>query len=1278
MLNPQAIQSVRQYLAQFAAKDDFENSIESIFGTKIGSDAIRQQWLSGDFSLIPEIRVLSNGELGTANGAYAASLDEIFVSSDFLSQHQDDVAAVAGVLLEEIGHKLDTVLNGSVDSHGDEGDIFRLLATGYDLSAQTLAGLKTQDDHAVITVDGQSVAVENQSFNGTNSNDTLIGTSGDDSFEPGTGADSIDGGAGNDLLYHLGRIDENADTIINYTTPANGIITGGFNNGTTFQNIERVRFTTGSGNDYINISAATVSINSGEGNDTLIGGAGDDSFAPGTGADSIDGGAGTNSLRLDYIEGSTATTTTIYTTLTNGTITGGSSNGTTFQNIQSVYIATGLGDNYVNVSAASSVYVSSFAGNDTLIGGNGDDTFNAQGGADSIDGGAGKDSLKIKYNNKDTVATTINYTTPTNGIITGGSSNGTTFRNIEIVEFETGSGNDYINVSAAPTVSIESGSGDDTLVGGAGDDVFDSGTGADSIDGGAGDDLLIRFYYNYNDTTATTIDYTTPTNGTITGGSNNGTTFRNIERVIFTTGSGDDYINVSAASGGSGIYSGAGNDTLIGGAGDDEFNAQGGGADKLSGGDGNDNYGVDQKLSGGTVIDDSSGTNDTLSLLGLTLSEISRNGTTLLIDLNKDGVFKPTADLSISNYFANTTGNIRGNGFIENLNGLNPSEVVNATINTNLATGTIVNDDRPVIGIEIADADTAEPNNPGQFCLTRTGITTADLTVKYSIAGTATNGTDYQNLTDTVTFKAGSSTATIDLNAIDDNIYEGNETVILTLTDSGTNYILDTVKSTATLTITDNESIPIIAEGDEPNISLLVTDADAVEELANPGQFTFKRTGDTTNSLTVNYSLSGTATNESDYQKLGNTITFAAGSNTTTLDINPIDDKRYEGTETVTLSLLDGGTQYKLDPSNSGTVSIVENDPQTPKLTQPLPNILSIEGGGDRSTLKFTKIAQEGAGKNETFAFVVDDDKGRIGGIVPGAEGYLKAALDRSKVIFSNLGNNSIDRTFDLGSQRSLTFAPGDLVEFGSIVGDTIDKVKLDLISGKPTSEVLFSLPSANAGNGDRAKFTPLPNDGGYEIAWSNADTKTTPVYNDLVFKVESINNFTAPIGTNLQGNGEGEVLDLRSFAGQTLKIDTVAVSDAGYNNNIGFYAVADAQGTLANGLKVTDVGYAEAAIKSAILRSFKNETQLDRQVAGGEILAPVVIANGTFEDFLKTNPQNQANSNINAYFNYLGANTDKVDHFRLLGDNKFGVEDLYGGGDRDYNDVVFQLNVKV
>jgi Ca2+-binding RTX toxin-like protein len=209
IINPQVIQSVQSYLAQFAATDDFESKIETAFGTNVGSAAIRQQWLSGDFSLIPDIRVLTNGELGTANGAYAASLDKILVSSDFLAQHQDDVAAVAELLLEEVGHKIDAVLNGNFDSPGDEGNIFRLLATGYDVSDRVLAGLRTQDDHAVVMVDGLAVAVERQDFTGTNGNDTLVGTSGNDNFFPLKGADKIDGGAGIDTL----TIDNSTDTV---------------------------------------------------------------------------------------------------------------------------------------------------------------------------------------------------------------------------------------------------------------------------------------------------------------------------------------------------------------------------------------------------------------------------------------------------------------------------------------------------------------------------------------------------------------------------------------------------------------------------------------------------------------------------------------------------------------------------------------------------------------------------------------------------------------------------------------------------------------------------------------------------------------------------------------------------------------------------------------------------------------------------------------------------------------------------------------------------------
>jgi Domain of unknown function (DUF4114) len=66
------------------------------------------------------------------------------------------------------------------------------------------------------------------------------------------------------------------------------------------------------------------------------------------------------------------------------------------------------------------------------------------------------------------------------------------------------------------------------------------------------------------------------------------------------------------------------------------------------------------------------------------------------------------------------------------------------------------------------------------------------------------------------------------------------------------------------------------------------------------------------------------------------------------------------------------------------------------------------------------------------------------------------------------------------------------------------------------------------------------------------------------------------------------------------------------------------------------------------------------------------MITNGGTVDQVIAGQTNQV------YFAYLGANSDKVDHVRLLGDNTFGFEDLAGGGDFDYNDVIVKANLKL
>jgi hypothetical protein len=113
-----------------------------------------------------------------------------------------------------------------------------------------------------------------------------------------------------------------------------------------------------------------------------------------------------------------------------------------------------------------------------------------------------------------------------------------------------------------------------------------------------------------------------------------------------------------------------------------------------------------------------------------------------------------------------------------------------------------------------------------------------------------------------------------------------------------------------------------------PTIALTATDAKAAETISgqtsNPGKLTVTRTGDLTNSLTVGYKVSGSATKGTDY-KLPSTITFAAGVSSVKLPVSILDDVLVEGTETATVNLT-AGVGYQLAQAKSGTVSIADND----------------------------------------------------------------------------------------------------------------------------------------------------------------------------------------------------------------------------------------------------------------------------------------------------------------------------------------------------------------
>ena len=166
LLTGQAMSEVYQDLSKFAADPNFVAKLNVSFGENwdaAGAKALAEAWFQGDFSDIPQVKVVSSAEIGGANGAFVAATDTIYLSKEFLAGNAANPAAVADVLLEEIGHSVDARLNVT-DSPGDEGAIFSRVVQGKELSQGELQGLKSEDDTANVLFNGQVMSIEKAGY----------------------------------------------------------------------------------------------------------------------------------------------------------------------------------------------------------------------------------------------------------------------------------------------------------------------------------------------------------------------------------------------------------------------------------------------------------------------------------------------------------------------------------------------------------------------------------------------------------------------------------------------------------------------------------------------------------------------------------------------------------------------------------------------------------------------------------------------------------------------------------------------------------------------------------------------------------------------------------------------------------------------------------------------------------------------------------------------------------------------------------------------------------
>ncbi|MEP0347863.1 Ig-like domain-containing protein [Rhodopirellula bahusiensis] len=147
------------------------------------------------------------------------------------------------------------------------------------------------------------------------------------------------------------------------------------------------------------------------------------------------------------------------------------------------------------------------------------------------------------------------------------------------------------------------------------------------------------------------------------------------------------------------------------------------------------------------------------------------------------------------------------------VNDLDSDDLFDALADQLVPVTTIDDEIATVVSIDVAPMLVVEDDSETMvYTLSRTGDMSGTLTVNLTTSGSASSATDYTaSHTGTVTFAAGSATATVTIDATLDLIPEGNETVVLTI-DPNNDYVVGSAGS-ATGTILDN---------DDPGVGQLV------------------------------------------------------------------------------------------------------------------------------------------------------------------------------------------------------------------------------------------------------------------------------------------------------------------------------------------------------------------------------------------------------------------------------------------------------------------------
>ena len=153
-------------------------------------------------------------------------------------------------------------------------------------------------------------------------------------------------------------------------------------------------------------------------------------------------------------------------------------------------------------------------------------------------------------------------------------------------------------------------------------------------------------------------------------------------------------------------------------------------------------------------------------------------------------------------------------------------------------------------------------------------------------------------------------------------------------------------------------------------------------------------------------------------------------------------------------------------------------------------------------------------------------------------------------------------------------------------------------------------------------------------------------------------------------------ILDLESVPTNigTIKASVEVAREANIDSTIGFYKVINTSGDVLDSVTGNVVSASAANYSSVALSSSNLVTELAGLRADDDTTSTTNVA--SIDDYSLLAPY--AISGSETFFAFAGANSDGITHIKTLGNNIFGLEDIKGGGDLDYDDLVVRLDFNI